>query len=41
MANENKMTIIEALIKLRNDLKLWVANNLNLKVFISTQIYTN
>ena len=32
MANENKMNIIEALIKLRNDLKLWVANNLNLKV---------
>ena len=26
------MTIIEALVKLRNDLKLWVANNLRTKV---------
>lgn len=31
MANENKMNIIEALVKLRNDLKLWVANNLRVK----------
>lgn len=26
------MTIIEALVRLRNDLKLWVANNLRMKV---------
>lgn len=26
------MTIIEALVKLRNDLKLWVANNLRVKL---------
>lgn len=32
MANENKMNIIEALVKLRNDLKLWVANNLRVKL---------
>lgn len=32
MADNNKMTIIEALVKLRNDLKLWVANNLRVKL---------
>ena len=32
MKGENKMNIIEALVKLRNDLKLWVANNLRVKV---------
>lgn len=32
MANENKMNIIEALVRLRNDLKLWVANNLRVKL---------
>ena len=32
MANNNKMTIIEALVQLRNDLKLWVANNLRVKL---------
>ena len=32
MANENKMNIIEALVQLRNDLKLWVANNLRTKL---------
>lgn len=32
MANENKMTILEALVQLRNDLKLWVANNLRTKL---------
>lgn len=28
MADNNKITIIDALVRLRNDLKLWVANNL-------------
>jgi hypothetical protein len=32
MANENKMTIIDALKQLRNDIKLWVANNLRVKL---------
>jgi hypothetical protein len=32
MADNNKMNIIDALVKLRNDLKLWVANNLRVKL---------
>lgn len=28
MVNENKMNIIEVLVKLRTDLKLWVTNKL-------------
>lgn len=33
MANyKNPMNIIEALLQLRNDLKLWVANNLRVKM---------
>lgn len=32
MANNNKMTIIEALVQLRDDLKKWVANNLKVKL---------
>lgn len=31
MANNNKMNIIEVIIQLRNDLKLWVTNNLRVK----------
>jgi hypothetical protein len=32
MADKNPMNIIEALVQLRNDLKLWVANNLRVKL---------
>lgn len=32
------MTILEALIQLRDDIKTWVANNLNQKVSISRKI---
>ena len=41
------MTIIEALVQLRNDLKLWVTNNLRTKVdkedgkMLSSNDYTN
>lgn len=38
MANNNKMTIIEALVQLRDDLKKWVANNLRAVRTIDTDI---